>query len=246
MKTVKTIALLCFTLLLLHTHVLADQRILKLKEGKIILSTNELFDLASKMDGILVIDVRGPKNYGAGHIPGAINIPGWKIEKAASLPENKDHPIACYCGSDKCAMSFFAADALQKMGYSKVFVYEQGVKGWKQEGRLPIPTELDRWSSIHTHDLRLMVQSGGPVILFDTRCENEYLNGSIYGAKNLSPLTINSENSLLPEDKSAFIVLFGSCPVDESPFVAANALKNLGYDKVRIYRNGYSGWQHNH
>lgn len=245
MKTAISTAALVLALLLTLSFAFADPRIDKLKLGKTTLSTSKLFELASSNEGIVLLDVRGPKNFAAGHIPGAINIPGWKINAHEALPEDRSRAVVCYCGNAKCAMSFYAADELLKLGYTNVFVYEQGVAGWKENGHALIPSSLEQWPTINTADLRLMVQSGGSLTLFDTRTANDFLNGSVYGAKNLPALAIDAENKLLPGDKSAFLVLFGSCPIDESPFVAAKALTNLGYTHVRIYSGGYAGWLNN-
>ena len=47
----------------------------------------------------LIIDVRGPKEYAAGHLPGARNLPLSKLTKLAAKPGAlaKDRPIVTYC-----------------------------------------------------------------------------------------------------------------------------------------------------
>ncbi|HET9981449.1 MAG TPA: rhodanese-like domain-containing protein [Ktedonobacterales bacterium] len=47
----------------------------------------------------LIIDVRGPKEYAAGHLPGARNLPLSKLARLVAKPDAlpKDHPIVTYC-----------------------------------------------------------------------------------------------------------------------------------------------------
>ena len=43
----------------------------------------------------VVIDVRGPEAYRAGHIPGAMNIPGDELDaRMADIPRNR--PVVAY------------------------------------------------------------------------------------------------------------------------------------------------------
>ncbi len=85
--------------------------------------------------GTVVIDVREPDEYEAGHVPNAINIPRGVLE--IKVPEHeavKDPttPICVYCGSGgRAALS---ADRLQELGYTDVASIEGGFKGWTAAG----------------------------------------------------------------------------------------------------------------
>src|SRR6266540_5101380 len=51
----------------------------------------------------LVLDVREPGEYGAGHILGAKNVPASRLE-AAELGKRKERPLIVYCdGSERSA-----------------------------------------------------------------------------------------------------------------------------------------------
>src|SRR3989475_5600599 len=67
----------------------------------------------------LVVDVRDPGEYGAGHILGAKNVPVARIdERASELAKKKDRPLIIYCdGSDRSAK---AAAALKRQGFTRV------------------------------------------------------------------------------------------------------------------------------
>lgn len=68
--------------------------------------------------GALLLDVRTPQEYGAGHIPGSKNVPLQNIDKVGAIAENKDTPLFVYCHSG--FRSSQAVDALQDMGFSSV------------------------------------------------------------------------------------------------------------------------------
>lgn len=68
--------------------------------------------------GAVLLDVRTPEEYSAGHIPGSINLPLQTIDNAASIIDNKDTPLYVYCRSG--ARSRQAVSMLRHMGYVHV------------------------------------------------------------------------------------------------------------------------------
>jgi rhodanese-related sulfurtransferase len=82
----------------------------------------------------VVVDVRDPADFNAGHIPNAKHIPLADIEKRAS--ELKlDKPIIFVCQTGTKAGK--AASTLRKTGRENVFVLDAGLRAWKEAG-LPI------------------------------------------------------------------------------------------------------------
>ncbi|MDP2324113.1 MAG: rhodanese-like domain-containing protein [Gammaproteobacteria bacterium] len=70
--------------------------------------------------GALLVDVRTPQEFSAGHVEGAINIPHTDVESRASeFGENKDREIVLYCRSGH--RSGLAQESLKALGYTKVF-----------------------------------------------------------------------------------------------------------------------------
>lgn len=67
--------------------------------------------------GALVIDVRTSREFSAGHIEGAINIPYNVIDRKIG-DHAKDKPIIVYCHSG--ARSASAKRTLEQMGYTNV------------------------------------------------------------------------------------------------------------------------------
>jgi rhodanese-related sulfurtransferase len=83
----------------------------------------------------LVIDVRDPGEYGAGHILGARNLPVARLDEKADLGKRKDRPLIVYC--DSGARASKAAAALRQQGYTQVVNLAGGLGAWQAAG-LPV------------------------------------------------------------------------------------------------------------
>ena len=100
-------------------------------------------DLGASVDRIVVLDVRDPAAYAAGHVPGAQSLPHATIgpESTAGLP--RDAVLVTYCWGPHCNGATKAAARLAALGFS-VKEMLGGVAGWAAEGyafdRTGIPT----------------------------------------------------------------------------------------------------------
>lgn len=84
--------------------------------------------------GAIVLDVRVPGEFAAGHLPNARNIPLAELGgRAAELPANKPVLVCCASG----ASSSRAAGILRKAGREDVFNLSGGLASWRQAG-LPV------------------------------------------------------------------------------------------------------------
>ena len=71
-------------------------------------------------EGALLLDVRTPKEYSAGHLEGAKNIPHDQIKaRIGELGTDKDRVIVLYCRSGR--RTGIAAGALQAEGFTNIF-----------------------------------------------------------------------------------------------------------------------------
>ncbi len=90
-------------------------------------------------EAFLLVDTREDDEWRGGRIAGALHLGKGVIERdiEAKIPD-KDADIVLYCGGG--FRSVLAAEALQKMGYTRVSSMDGGYRSWKTAG-LPLDTE---------------------------------------------------------------------------------------------------------
>jgi rhodanese-related sulfurtransferase len=98
----------------------------------------EQFKAAIDDPGIMIIDVREPGEYAAGHVRNAINIPRGIIEfmiwKTVGYPDKirMDQKMYLYCASGgRCAL---AAKALRDLGFTEAYRTELKIREWVEAG----------------------------------------------------------------------------------------------------------------
>lgn len=91
------------------------------------------FDPETKKNRVL-IDVRTPKEFAEGHLPGAININVEDENFAEKMDElNKNKNIYLYCKTGKrSAKAVAIADTL---GFKKIYNLDGGFIGWQEAGK---------------------------------------------------------------------------------------------------------------
>jgi rhodanese-related sulfurtransferase len=95
----------------------------------------EATQMINRQDAVL-LDVREPGEYAAGHIIGARNVPLAKLEEgAAELKKLKSKPVIAYCGDGNRASK--ALGALRRQGFENVANLTGGYAAWQQAG-LPV------------------------------------------------------------------------------------------------------------
>ena len=84
----------------------------------------------------VVVDVREPAEFAAGHVTGARNVPLGELEaKLPGVMKNKTLPLILVCASG--ARSGRAVTIAKKLGYEQAQSLGGGLKAWK-EANLPI------------------------------------------------------------------------------------------------------------
>ena len=95
----------------------------------------EAFDkLRTRTTNAVVLDVRTPEEYGAGHIPGA-KLVDFKAkdftEQLGKLDKTKTYLVHCAVGG----RSAKAAEQMHQLGFVKVINLEGGMKAWEAAGK---------------------------------------------------------------------------------------------------------------
>ena len=95
------------------------------------ITMSEAVEMMEIESDYIILDVRRPDEFAAGHIPNAINIPNESIgtDEISELPD-KDKLILVYCRSGNRSKQ--ASQKLVKLGYSNVVEFG-GINDWKGE-----------------------------------------------------------------------------------------------------------------
>lgn len=89
---------------------------------------NEGVKTCAATSGAVLLDVRNPDEYAAGHIPGSVNLPLSEIRSAEDRFPDTDTPLYVYCLSG--ARSSKAIAALKEMGYTNL-TNIGGIRAWR-------------------------------------------------------------------------------------------------------------------
>jgi rhodanese-related sulfurtransferase len=109
-----------------HTHHTSTIRYLTTEDLKQWIDSGKKF---------VLIDAR-TKEYDDGRrIPGAIWMPfNSPKDELAKVIGKKDTLVVVYCGGQGCPASGWLSEILVNMGYSNVFDFPGGIRGWAEAG----------------------------------------------------------------------------------------------------------------
>jgi len=94
--------------------------------------------LAGPPEGAVILDVRTPQEFAAGHVPGAVNIPHDQLaSRLGEIGAAKDAPVVVYCESGGRAS--VAASVLQGAGYRDIRHLAGDMRAWRADG---LPQEM--------------------------------------------------------------------------------------------------------
>ena len=191
----------------------------------------------------VIVDARSSADFGAGHIPGAINVQlaSDEFEQRVGWMTPDDAPLILVTGNDADAatavykMAFIALDT-QVVGY-----LQGGINAWIKAGQsLTIVPQL----SVHTLQHKLTV-NGLQVI--DVREQDEWDEGHIEQAHLLpytrmvpqltSPALLDSLN--LSKEQSIAI----TCATGKRSSTAASIMLRAGYKNLYNVTGGMEAWK---
>ncbi len=126
---------------------------------------------ARAQDGALLLDVREPHEWDAGHVPGALHVPLGQLENRITLAApDKARPVVVYCATG--VRSLAGGRTLQLLGYEDVASLAGGLELWRAQG-LPVdaparlsPAQQQRYSR---HLLIPEVGASGQAKLLDSK-----------------------------------------------------------------------------
>lgn len=90
--------------------------------------------IEQKDASMIILDVRTPEEFAAGHVPGAINIPYTHLPaRVSELPDAGDKDIVLYCATGVRAER--AAGRMREQGYSRLLHLDGDMKAWDEKNR---------------------------------------------------------------------------------------------------------------
>lgn len=193
-----------------------------------------------------VFDARPYNEFAMSHIPGAVNVSAKagvpisvyvsdarEIERAVA--GNKAAQVILYCNGPHCGKSKRLAEELLAAGFTRVQRYQAGIPVWRAAGQV---------TEIEAHAAKRVLQLDGTAVFIDARNADQFLQGSIPGAKSIPRVLVTDEKDTgevrkakddgrLPmEDHNTRVIVFGSA--DEARFVAA-AIAREAFHNVSFF-----------
>jgi hydroxyacylglutathione hydrolase len=97
------------------------------------ISPDALLELVERREAPVILDVRTPAEFAAGHVPGARNLPFTDI-LAGAVPDGVEpaEPVVIYCGHGPRA--WMAGLALRWRGYQNLTYLRGHMAAWRRAG----------------------------------------------------------------------------------------------------------------
>ncbi len=184
--------------------------------------------------GAVPLDTRDVRAFGAGHLPGAINIPlrapafgvrlGWVIPATT--------PILLVLERDDDVQNALAALAV--IGYSNLAGYlAGGVEAWRAEGR-----PLVALPQLSVHELRERLATDLAPLVVDVREQNEFEARHVRGAHHVPFWALPERAKELPRDRPLAVMCEGGLRSS----LGASLLERAGFQHVLNVSGGMSAW----
>ncbi len=229
-------------------------------------------ELKAMMDDgdFVLLDVRTPLEYEQGHIPGAVLVPSYEVEKIEALGIPKDKKIVVYCAVDP--RSTKSVGELSEMGYTNLLRLKGGVYEWRRADGVVVKStsqEVIEPSSTKEAPSTVLVEvdwveervgDQGVKLIYLARDEREYTEGHIPSSIYMNPYSdiVDAGN---PVDYMAISAdgleeLLGGTGVgsednivlyDDADNLFASRmywiLKYYGHEEVHVLDGGLEGWK---
>jgi glyoxylase-like metal-dependent hydrolase (beta-lactamase superfamily II)/rhodanese-related sulfurtransferase len=182
--------------------------------------------------GAVVVDARGPQEFGAGHLRGSINVPadGRFAEQAGTVlapdaellviaPENREEEVVT---------------RLARIGFDRVAGYLRN----PDDALAALGDEVGPASRLTAAQLRTARESGEPPLVVDVRTCGERAAGFIDGSLHISLGELPRHLEEIPRDCALVL----HCAGGHRSSIAASLLRHHGFSDVSDILGGYAAW----
>jgi hydroxyacylglutathione hydrolase len=198
-----------------------------------VLSPQEVKSLADA--GQVVLDVRSAAEFGAGHLPGSVNVGlGGQFAIWSACLLSMTAPIVIVAESEEKV--YEAVVRLARVGIESVKGYlGGGVEAWRQAG-----LELERVSQVSVDELHNLVNSDEVEQILDVRRPPEYESGHVPRAIHAPLSELREQISHLPLDPSKPTAVI--CAGGYRSSAATSILQQQGYTNLLNVTGGTTAW----
>lgn len=195
----------------------------------------KLVDLGPEKGKYFLFDSRPLPRFQEGYIPTAVNLPFPAFDKLAGklLPADKNALVIFYCAGPACNMSPGSAAKAQKLGYTNVKVYKDGMPAWLEKNYGVLSTQFLKEAWI-VKDI--------PHVLLDARSAKVADKGFIKGAVAFPAKQADKLVTKLDVKKNAPVMVYDQQGGMDATEVAS-ALVKAGFKRVVILNGGFDAWQ---
>ena len=198
-------------------------------------SVDELLKTQTNSLRYLILDVRAAAEFGAGHVPGSINIGlGGQFAIWAGTLIPMGTPIVIVTESEENAQQ--AVTRLARVGHESVKGFlAGGIAAWHDAG-----LELDAVSQITVGELNELMSNPAPLQIVDVRRSPEYQSGHVPHAlhASLSNLQQNLASLRLDPSKPTAVI----CAGGYRSSAATSILQQHGFSNLLNVAGGTSAW----
>ena len=179
--------------------------------------------------GALVLDLRPPRPFAAGHVPGAVTMQFNRADLAdrAELVLPKELPLVVHAEPEPIAK--VAEEILREAGYDVRGHLEGGFAAWKAAGE-PVGELL-------LIDVDELKEHGGEYLILDVREGFEFRHGHVAGAQLLPSGEAWARVDEVPADRPVAVV----CGDQTRSAAVASMLLRAGRD-ARLVMGGMVDW----
>lgn len=125
-----------FALLASQSGISAEWEAPKVIDGATPITAEELSDLMTEMDNLVLIDSRHTDQFKEGTIKGSVSLPDTQTSPAAlsQVVPTKLTPVVFYCEGLTCVHSMKAVRKAASYGYMNIFWFRGGLSEWTEKG----------------------------------------------------------------------------------------------------------------
>ena len=180
-------------------------------------------------DGALVLDLRSPRPFATGHVPGAVTMQFNRADLAdrAELVLPKELPLVVHAEPEPIATT--ATELLREAGYDVRGHLEGGLAAWKAAGE-PV-------GELPLIDVDELKEHGGDYLVLDVREGFEFRHGHVAGAQLLPSGEAWGRVDEVPADRPIAVV----CGDQTRSAAVASMLLRAGRD-ARLVMGGMVDW----